>query len=93
MDGNSRSSRRFVYMLYEYGEDGPENLVATTSRAELPTLLQTFNVDGFFKTLDVNPVESMRDALAMDDKDIGIYRLTDGWGGVTLHVAEDQKNS
>lgn len=76
----------YVYLLNTYGEYGPENMVATLDRGEVPRILE--------KNWKVDPEqeEGLGVLLSRSDEDLALhYSPTDlgfGWGGVQFSVVK-----
>ena len=89
-----RSHERYVYLLWWYREDGPEDLVATLNPNELPVMAETFNTElkpGFtwFESVGKpNLVEELRAMIPSLIAAPQITSLMGGWGGLHVQVVE-----
>lgn len=76
-----------VYLLSTYEEHGAKDVVGTTDPSKLPEMLKTFGPNFGGMEYELRQLESaLKDGLADRDG----WDLSDGWGGVMLHVIELQ---
>ena len=73
-----------IYLLYDYDEDGPDSMFATTDYEKLPALLVQLGYT------DSETLGTLHGALADIRREIfrGPYGLTRGWGGAVLHMLD-----
>lgn len=72
-----------VYLLYDYEEHGPEDIVATLDASALGGLVKA-NFPEYADRLDT----SVEDALRRSEDEDGGIKLQRGWGGLVLRVVE-----
>ena len=86
----------YIYLLWDHGEDGPENLTATTDRTKLLEMAADKNVGDWFERQAVNPICELKLLLEKSDKVLaeneGIHNLMRGWGGLHLQVVKCWEN-
>lgn len=80
---------KYVYLLWEHDEHGPENLVATLDRSKLVNLLDTFKWANHTATQTLVHTD-LEVLLLRTDEDLssnnGIHEIESGWGGIHLQV-------
>ena len=85
----------FVYILSDYGEHGAQNVVATLDRSNLVELLkrnwpEPVKWDGTERpghgADDISGLEELLEASDEDLRAADGANLTEGWGGIQLHV-------
>jgi hypothetical protein len=71
-----------LYLLYDYDEHGPENLIATLDKNSVIDLIKStpYPESGWLK------MDRAEKAMAEDEP--GRVALTDGWGGLVLHIVK-----
>ena len=85
-----------IYLIYDYEEHGPTNLVATTTPANIPDALYKHfesrihgnSIPAFWHDMyreATNSYEKLPETLTGDEE----YILTSGWGGTILSVVND----
>ena len=73
-----------IYIVSTYGEYGAENVQATLDKSkvkELVSNLQLFN-------LGETEIATLDNLLELDECDPNGNDITDGWGGIQLHIVE-----
>ena len=75
-----------VYILSTYQEDGAEDVQATLDKSKITQLLKNLSVkyDG---PMDFEE-EKLKVVLENDQSNQLGHKLSDGWGGVMLHIIE-----
>jgi hypothetical protein len=83
---------KYVYLLSHYSEHGSENVKATLDRDKLPTLLDRLLAEMGWGGAADEYLAGLRRLLTQTDVDLAAdplpNDLTDGWGGIQLHVVE-----
>lgn len=87
---------KYVYMLYEHDEHGPEGLVATLDRTKLPQMLQDHwgpgKVNGMCSPVRQEDLQeaadTLRSLLMKSDDELAdqCWKCFDEWGGLALDV-------
>jgi hypothetical protein len=85
--------RGMIYILYHYGENGAENLLATTQAYNLDLMfdkvLEHPDLAYLKKTGDGYPETKVALTKALVNGKPGRYDLQRGWGGMVLQISED----
>jgi hypothetical protein len=80
---------RYVYLLWDHCEDGPEHMLATLDIDALPSMADSLNGDGWFARGGepdlVRDLTAMLPSLRDTPQTVGLMR---GWGGLHVQVVE-----
>lgn len=72
-----------VYLLSDYNEHGSENMIGTTDKSKVMQLMK--DNFSFFNQQDVDELEWL---LEKDKPSKDPDNLSNGWGGIQLHILE-----
>lgn len=77
----------YVYLMYDYGEYGPDEICATLDRGKVIDLLKAHKHPN-----EPEALPRLEECLTLTDevlaRDGGDHSLMRGWGGIVLHVLE-----
>lgn len=89
----------YVYLLWQHGEDGPEDLVATLDRLKVINIAKSLDVNDWFARVtregELGVIETLEEVLRLSDEELavrdhGITGLMHGWGGLHFQVVKLQ---
>ena len=82
---------KYVYLLYTYKEDGPEDLVATLDKSKIVGLAKQIdeaNNGWFEKNNELDLLERLKVIINTKGEIPDRYDLMSGWGGLVLEIVE-----
>ena len=76
----------YIYLFWTHSENGPEDLLATTDRSKLNTILRN---SGYSEYSGLLANLLSKSDVELINTNSGVYNLSGGWGGIHFQIVEE----
>jgi len=80
-----------IYLTWDHGEDGPENLMATVNKAHIFEMVEK---SGYLEDKILSAAGCKKEDIKkkvdqiIENNECGVFSLFGGWGGLHIQIAE-----